>query len=216
MMTSLTPYIDLARELLRDYRPRDTHAPAARRAAVLTLLYHDQGSDRVLLTKRTDTVEHHKGQICFPGGGVHDADADLTVTALRETWEEVGIRPEHVEVIGRLDDIVTVSNFLVTPFVGVLHHTPYEYVPSAHEVAEVLEPPIADLLDDATLVLEQREYEGVTRMAPAYIWNGHRIWGATARMLQELLDLLRTDAARLAAIDGRLSAPAGEGGRRPR
>jgi 8-oxo-dGTP pyrophosphatase MutT (NUDIX family) len=200
MTISVTPYIDLARDLLRDYEPRAVAAPDARRAAVLTLLYHDQGADRVLLTKRTDTVEHHKGQICFPGGGVHDADADLSVTALRETWEEVGVEPEHVEIIGRLDEIVTISNFLVTPYVGVLHRTPYEFVPSEIEVAEVLEPPIADLLDEATLELEERFVDGQARYAPVYVWNGHRVWGATARMLQEFLDLLNRAPDRLAAI----------------
>jgi 8-oxo-dGTP pyrophosphatase MutT (NUDIX family) len=200
MTISVTPYIDLARDLLRGYEPRGLAAPDARRAAVLTLLYHDQGADRVLLTKRTDTVEHHKGQICFPGGGVHDGDADLSVTALRETWEEVGVYPEHVEIIGRLDEIVTISNFLVTPYVGVLHKTPYEFVPSDIEVAEVLEPPIADLLDDASLVLEERVVDGEIRYAPAYLWNGHRVWGATARMLQEFLDLLQGAPERLAEI----------------
>lgn len=200
MTTSITPYIDLARDLLRDYKPRSVDAPDTHRAAVLALLYHDQGADRVLLTKRTEIVEHHKGQICFPGGGVHAGDADLSVTALRETWEEVGIRPEHVEIIGRLDDMVTISNFLVTPFVGVLHHTPYEFIPSAIEVAEVLEPPIAELLDDATLVIEERSLDGQTRHMPAYHWNGHRVWGATARMLQELLDLFHGAPDRLAAI----------------
>lgn len=200
MTTSITPYIDLARDLLRGYEPRSVHAPDSRRAAVLTVLYHDQGADRVLLTKRTDTVEHHKGEVCFPGGGVHAGDADLSVTALRETWEEVGIRPEHIEIIGQLDDMVTISNFLVTPFVGVLHHTPYEFVPSDIEVAAVLEPPIADLLAEATLVMEERIYNGEVRLMPAYHWNGHRVWGATARMLQGFLELLRGESDRLAAI----------------
>lgn len=200
MTTSITPYIDLARDLLRGYEPRSFHSPGSRRAAVLALLYHDQGADRLLLTKRTETVEHHKGQICFPGGGVHAGDADLSITALRETWEEVGIQPEHIEVIGQLDDMVTNSNFLVTPFVGVLHHTPYEFIPSDIEVAEVIEPPIADLLDEAALVMEERILGGEVRLTPAYHWNGHRVWGATARMLQELLDLLHGAPDRLAAI----------------
>jgi 8-oxo-dGTP pyrophosphatase MutT (NUDIX family) len=167
---------------------------------VLTLLFHDLGADRVLLTKRTDTVEHHKGQISFPGGGVDDDDIDLSATALRETWEEVGVDPEHVEIIGQLDEIVTISNFLVTPYVGVLHRTPYVWIPSDIEVAEVLEPPIAALLEDATLVLEERFVDGEAYVAPAYHWNGHRIWGATARMLHEFLDLLRGAPERLADI----------------
>jgi 8-oxo-dGTP pyrophosphatase MutT (NUDIX family) len=132
---SLTPYIDRARELLATYEPRNLHAPDAMPAAVLLLLYHLEGEDRILLTVRTDRVEHHKGQISFPGGAVHDADADLSVTALRETWEEVGVRPEDVEIIGRLDGMVTTSNFLVAPYVGVLRSVPYEFIPSELEVA---------------------------------------------------------------------------------
>jgi 8-oxo-dGTP pyrophosphatase MutT (NUDIX family) len=200
MTESLTPYIELARELLRTYTPRDLHAPDAKPAAVLVLLYHDQGQDRVILTRRTDTVEHHKGQISFPGGAVHAADADLSVTALRETWEEIGVRPEHVELLGRLDAMVTTSNFLVAPYVGVLTVRPYEFIPSELEVAEILAPPIGHLLDDASLEMETRELQGVVRLLPAYHWDGHRVWGATARMLQEFLELLRGAPDRLATI----------------
>lgn len=201
MAGSLTPYIDLARELLAAYTPRSIEAPSgARPAAVLALLFHDRGADRILLTRRTDTVEHHKGQISFPGGRVHAADADLSITALRETWEEVGVKPEDVELLGRLDDVITVSNFVVAPFVGVLRRVPYEFVPNEREVAEVLEPPIAHLLDDANLVMEPRELNGAIRLMPTYYWGAHRIWGATARMLRELLELLRGAPDRLAAI----------------
>jgi 8-oxo-dGTP pyrophosphatase MutT (NUDIX family) len=201
MNAPLTPYIDLARELLAAYTPRRVQAPpSSRPAAVLALLFHDQGADRVLLTRRTDTVEHHKGQISFPGGGVHAADADLSVTALRETWEEVGVRPEDVALFGRLDDVITTSNYLVAPFVGGLRRVPYQFMPSAIEVAEVLAPPLAHLLDDANLVMEAREVNGQVRLTPAYYWQGHRIWGATARMLQELLELLRGAPDRLEAI----------------
>ena len=174
--------------------------PGARSAAVLILLYHDQGAERVLLTRRTDTLEHHKGQISFPGGGVHAADEDLGVTALRETWEEVGVRPDDVELLGRIDDMLTSSNFVVAPYVGVLRRTPYELVPSELEVAEVIEPPLADLLDEGCFALETWERDGETRVTPVYYWREHRIWGATARMLQEFRELLRGDGARLADV----------------
>jgi 8-oxo-dGTP pyrophosphatase MutT (NUDIX family) len=200
MSESITPYIDLARERLRDYSPRSVHKPDAMPAAVLLLLYHDQGADRILLTKRTETVEHHRGQISFPGGAAHPADADLGVTALRETWEEVGVRPEDVELIGRIDDMVTTSNFLVAPYVGVLTKTPYEFVAQDVEVAEMLEPPLAHLLDDANLVFEDRELQGRTLRLPAYWWGEHRIWGATARMLYEFLALLKDEPERLDSI----------------
>jgi len=201
MTVSLTPYIDLARELLAAYTPRLVEAPPdSRPAAVLALLFHDQGADRLLLTRRTDTVEHHKGQISFPGGRVDAADAGLSATALRETWEEVGVRPEDVELFGRLDDVITTSNYLVAPYVGVLLRAPYEFVPSEIEVAEVLAPPVAHLLDAANLVMETREVNGEMRLTPAYYWEGHHIWGATARMLQEFLALLGVVPDRLEAI----------------
>jgi 8-oxo-dGTP pyrophosphatase MutT (NUDIX family) len=112
------------------------------------------------------------------------------MTALRETWEEVGVTPEDVEIAGRLDEMITNSNFLVTPFVGVLSRTPYEYVPSMEEVAEVIEPSIAHLLDRANLRWEEREVEGRVFRSPAYMFNEHRIFGATARMLSQFLSLL--------------------------
>jgi len=186
-----TNYIALSRDRLSGYEPRRIHTAASMPAAVLLTLLHHGGADRVLLTVRSHTVEHHKGQISFPGGAVHDADGSLQTTALRETWEEVGINPPDIEVVGQLDDIITVSNFVVTPFVGVLGHAPYDYVPSPLEVAEVIEPPIAHLLDPANTVWEERQ--GAAR-SPAYLYDGHRIWGATARMLYEFLCLLTADA----------------------
>jgi len=156
--------IDRARERLQTYAPRPRHAPTAKPAAVLLLLYHDQGTERVLLTRRT---------------------------------EEVGVHPDDVEILGRLDDMVTISDYLVAPYVGVLRRTPYEFIPQDSEVAQIIEPPVAHLMDDANRVSEARASDAGTVYAPAYIWEGHRIWGATARMLCEFLELLRGDAERL-------------------
>lgn len=206
--------IRLARDRLRAYAPRPLDAPAARPAAVLLLLYADRGAERLLFTRRTDRLEHHKGQISFPGGGADPDDADRAATALREAWEEIGVRPEDVELLGRLDDSLTNSNYLVAPFVGVLGRTPYEFVSSEFEVAEILEPPLAHLLDPANLVMETRQFEGEVVLMPAYHWEGHRIWGATARILEGFLALLgdgpdhaaHTPAERRAAGTGQPSA----------
>jgi 8-oxo-dGTP pyrophosphatase MutT (NUDIX family) len=192
-----TDYTALSRERLAGYRPRRIHTDASMPAAVLLTLLHHSGADRVLLTVRSHTVEHHKGQISFPGGAVHDADDSLQTTALRETWEEVGIDPPDIEVIGQLDDIITVSNFVVTPFVGVLRRAPYDYVPSPLEVAEVIEPPIAHLLDPVNTVWDERQDRARVVRSPAFLYGGHRIWGATARMLYEFLCLLTSDVAGL-------------------
>jgi 8-oxo-dGTP pyrophosphatase MutT (NUDIX family) len=192
----MTDFVSLSRERLAGYRARSLELNGWMPAAVLLLLYPKAGSDHILFTVRTNRVEHHKGQISFPGGAVHAADADLATTALRETYEEVGVEPEAIEMLGRLDDTVTISNFRVTPFVGVLHGGPHEWVPSPLEVAEVLEVPVSHLLDPANLAREQRERDGERVEALAYLFEGHRIWGATARMLTEYLDLLREAAIR--------------------
>lgn len=194
--------ITRVRAALAGYDPRPLGVPAARDAAVLVLLYHDAGEARVLFTLRTDTVEHHKGQISLPGGGRHSADEDLATTALRETWEEVGVHPDDVELIGRLDEMLTTSDFRVAPYVGVLRRAPYEFVPSPLEVAEVVEVPLEYLLDPANMVRERRTLpNGAATTSPAYWYNGHRIWGATARMVESLLDLLRRDEAGRQRVD---------------
>lgn len=199
-------FIARSRARLAGYEPRRRHAPDKMPAAVLVPLLHVRGHDRVLLIVRSFDVEHHKGQISFPGGAVHAADADPQTTALRETWEEVGVRPEGVEIIGQLDDMITISNFVVTPFVGVLTEAPYDYAPSPVEVAEVIEPPIAHLLDPANMVWEEREAGSRPLRSPAYLFQGHRIWGATARMLHEFLSLLAGDDAALAEARARRGA----------
>ena len=190
MSTEPRDYVELSRAVLARHEPRRLQRPEAMPAAVLVPLIHHGGSDRVILTVRSYDVEHHKGQISFPGGAVHAADQDLATTALRETWEEIGVKPDDVEVFGQLDDIVTISNFVVAPFVGVVRSGPYEYVPNPLEVAEVIEPPIAHLLDPTNLVWEEREGVDTVVRSPAYWYEGHRIWGATARMLHGLLTLL--------------------------
>jgi 8-oxo-dGTP pyrophosphatase MutT (NUDIX family) len=202
MPAELPNYIELSRERLKEYEPRPLHVPGAMPAAVLLALVHHSGADRVILTVRTNTVEHHKGQISFPGGAVHAADKDLSTTALRETWEEVGVDPDGVEIIGRLDDILTISNFVVSPFVGVLPHGQPEYITSPIEVAEVIEPPVAHLLDPQNLVWEERAVEDRVVRLPAYLFDGHRIWGATARMLHEFLCLVSNDITALSHARG--------------
>jgi 8-oxo-dGTP pyrophosphatase MutT (NUDIX family) len=162
-------------------------------ASVLILVYPRDGNERVLLTVRSELVEHHKGQISFPGGASDADDGSAEATALRETFEEVGVPPHEIEVLGRLDDVRTVSSYRVTPVVGSMECTPRGFTPSPFEVAEVLEIPILHLLDPANQIEERRERDGTIRFAPSFEYNGYRIWGVTARILDSFLSLVREE-----------------------
>jgi 8-oxo-dGTP pyrophosphatase MutT (NUDIX family) len=175
---------------IAEYTPRHVENTDSSPAAVLILVSDRDGEPHVVFTERTTHVEHHKGQICFPGGACDKSDDGLETTALRETYEEIGVHPQDVRIIGQLDDMVTISNFRVTPYVGMLTTQP-EYTISDHEVAQVVEVPLAYLMDERNMELEVRQHQGRQVLVPAFSYNGHRIWGATARMLHQFIELLR-------------------------
>lgn len=158
-------------------------------AAVLVPVLFKEGHWHVLVTLRTQRVEHHKGQISFPGGACDPEDVDLEATALRETWEEIGLSHEEVEVLGALDDLVTVTNFVVTPFVGVIPY-PRSYQLNEYEVEAVVEVPFSFLRDPSHLRIERREYQGRDHDVLLWEFGTYTIWGATARILKSLLDLM--------------------------
>lgn len=177
---------------LADYNPRRIDNPAASPAAVLLLLSSVEREPYIVFTERTSNVEHHKGQICFPGGGMTESDPTPEATALRETFEEIGVKSEDVRIIGQLDDMVTVSSFRVSPFVGLFEHGPdYRYETCDIEVAQVIEVPFSFLVEEGNMELEVREHMGREVLVPSFSYNGHRIWGATARMLHQLIELVR-------------------------
>ena len=158
-------------------------------AAVLVLLYPKDGEYCVLLNKRSQEVEHHKGEISFPGGAREPQDDGPLETALRETEEEMGVSRADVTVLGELDEVETRSRFRVKVFVGTIA-AGYSFSPSSVEIAEVLEAPVATLRDAANLRVETRWDEGSSVTSYAYAYNEHLIFGATARILRQFLDLL--------------------------
>lgn len=166
-----------------------------KRAAVLIPVFKKDGEYHLLFTRRTDLVEHHKGQISFPGGRQDPEDQDLLTTALREAEEEMGIHKEDVRILGELDDICTVTDFCVSPFVGLIPY-PYPFRPNPHEIAEIIEVPLAALLDPERLRREFREHAGRTWPVYFYRHGRHTIWGATASILKQLLDLLPEEEKR--------------------
>ena len=166
-----------------------------RPAAVLIALFVAEDTLHVVLTKRTDNVRTHQGQVSFPGGSYEASDATLEHTALREAHEEVGIDPAHVRVLGVLEDLPTfVSGFQVRPFVAEIPH-PYEFVHDASEVAHVFSPPLATFADPSRRREEVRERDGREFVMTSYDVDGNVVWGATARMLEQLVD--RISAARV-------------------
>ena len=176
---------------LEAYSCKLEDAGKARRAAVLVPLYEAGGELHVILTKRTDKLGHHKGEISFPGGGVDATDSDLTFTALRESREEIGLLSDHVRIVGQLDDTVTRSGFHIAAIVGVIdpRYSPYTWLPQPFEVAEVLEVPLSHLADPANAIEVPRSLDGNIVLSEGFLYRDHTIWGATARILRNFLDV---------------------------
>ncbi|MDR5694452.1 MAG: CoA pyrophosphatase [Armatimonadota bacterium] len=161
-----------------------------RRAAVLIPLFHQEDDTYLLLTRRTEAVEHHKGQISFPGGAAEAGDPDLLATVLRETQEEVGIRPEDVTILGTLDDVETVvSGFIITPFVGRIPY-PYSFQPNTREIREILTVPLSFFLQEDNLRTAYRYVEGRAVPLYFYYYGAHVIWGATARIIKGFVEVV--------------------------
>jgi 8-oxo-dGTP pyrophosphatase MutT (NUDIX family) len=187
MMTSAA-FEEILRSSLPARQRRTVAGAGLVDAAVLVpVLLHGQ-EPLLLFTRRTDRVETHKGQISFPGGTVDADDIDVVTTALRETYEELGIEPSRVEPLGLLDDLATPTGFRITPVVGILRAPPV-YSPNTEEVEEVFEAPVAALVDPDICSSEVLVLGGVTREVWTYAYGPHRIWGATAFILRNLLSL---------------------------
>ncbi len=175
-------------EALRRKVPRRADRPDFRQAAVLLPLYQSEVGPHLILTKRTEEVPTHKGQIGFPGGGFEEGDEDLLATALRETQEEIGIEPGDVEIIGTLDDTVTVtSRHVVRPFVGFVPH-PYPYRLDPFEIERLIHLPILPLFSGAPFREEIWERDGQPVVVYFYEYDGDSIWGLTARILRQFVE----------------------------
>ena len=171
---------------------RETDAPvpgaSLRRAGVLAPLFVRDGGLWVLLTKRTESVERHRGQIAFPGGRQEEEDDSLYATALRETEEEIGVAPADVRYLGALTPLTTITDYYVEPYVGAIPH-PYAFRLQETEIQSLVEVPVTALLDPAAL--ETKPFPGRPEPVLFYHYGETVIWGATARMLKELLDALK-------------------------
>lgn len=182
-------FVDEIRSVLANRQRKVMDHPSFARAAVLVPLFNKNRSCHLLFTKRTDLVKYHKGEISFPGGMVDEDDLTLEKTALREADEEIGLKEKDVQVIGLLDDIVTVTQFIVTPVVGLFPY-PYPFKTSQVEIAELIEVPLSFLLDRENFTEREITRAGRREIVFAYQYEEHIIWGATARILKQFLDLI--------------------------
>jgi 8-oxo-dGTP pyrophosphatase MutT (NUDIX family) len=163
--------------------------PSLTQAAVMVLIYLRDGEYVILLNKRSDTVEDHKGEMAFPGGRMEPTDASPVEAALRETHEEMGVSPEDVHVLGPLGGVSTPSGYYVKPFVGTIPGA-YNFRQSDSEVAEVVEMPLATVVREGTVPMDVKYGDGRTKNFDVYLYQGHVIFGATARILGDLLRVL--------------------------
>jgi 8-oxo-dGTP pyrophosphatase MutT (NUDIX family) len=181
---------DEIREKLRNYSPVQLSVPDRIPAAVIVPFFEKAGVPHLLFTKRTEILQYHGGEICFPGGSRDASDLDLQATALRELFEEVAIPAEQVDVLGQLDTIRTVSSyFLVVPFVGYLKDG-ISFRRNQSEVEELLEIPFEHFENSSIFRKEIRMVDQQPHPVYYYRWEAHTIWGVTARILKNLLDLL--------------------------
>ena len=177
---------------LAAHTPRELPHADYRLSGVMALFYQEDGVDHLLFQVRTQTVRHHKGEISFPGGRHDDEDADLLATALRETEEEIGVDRREIELLGQLDDTLTrASNYLIRPYVGALPRGQrYEFTHAPREVKELLQVPVPHLCSDEAAAWQVVEQDGEPLPTRAFAYGEHLIWGATARILSQLVDLV--------------------------
>jgi len=150
----------------------------------LYLFFMTRGNIMSCLLKGAKRYNFHKGQVCFPGGTLEPSDSSLLQTALREVEEEIGLRAEDVEILGEFDDSVTLtSNYVISPFVAFIPH-PYPFKADGREIREIFSVPLSFFMDEANFKQDSCEYE----------YDGHIIWGATAGILKQFIDLLKSES----------------------
>ena len=190
------PKPGLTAQLAMTPHPRPGHQvyheveDTSNKAGVLILFYPRKDKIHLVLTRRTDRVDFHKGQISFPGGQLEKGEG-LEHAALREAQEELGVDPDSLQILGMLTPLyIPPSNYCIYPVVALTQSRP-DFHPSQIEVAEVLEIPLEHLLDPQNILREMWTIRGSEVDVPFYAFGEHKIWGATAMVLAELLEMIR-------------------------
>jgi len=182
--------IPLIEEKLSNFTARTMESPQDISAGVLIPIFEKDGETFIILTKRTENVKSHKGEVSFPGGMFEARDCCKLNTALRECSEEIGLNTVDVKVVGKLDDMTTLTGFVISPYVGIVPY-PYNFTMNPCEVAYIIQLPLKFLMN-ASPAIEMHEYGGRVEEIPSFHYNGDRIWGATCRMLLQLRKILKS------------------------
>jgi 8-oxo-dGTP pyrophosphatase MutT (NUDIX family) len=182
--------IETIRRFLETYVPKSLDDRTLTRAGILMPFVGFPENPLLLLTKRTDRVEHHKGQVSFPGGAVDGTDVDIVATALRESQEEIGLPSSVVEVLGQFDDFWTPTGFIITPVVGYVRELP-PLILSPEEVETVLCIPVSFFLDKSNERRVKLERNGKLYDVYSYHYDNTEIWGATAAIIRSFLIMVR-------------------------
>jgi 8-oxo-dGTP pyrophosphatase MutT (NUDIX family) len=183
--------LSLIKEKLKTYIGKEIESPQDICAGVLIPLFEINEEPFVLLTKRTEMVNQHKGEVSFPGGMCEEEDENTLTTALRECCEEIGLDKKDVEVVGRLDDMITLTGFVITPYVGIIPY-PYKFRTNPREVAYIIHLPLKHLIE-VKPSMEEHMRGGKTELVPSFCYNGERIWGATCRILLKLRKIIEDE-----------------------
>ncbi|MGQ9655826.1 MAG: NUDIX hydrolase [Thermodesulfobacteriota bacterium] len=182
------PFFSRLTEVVKGHKPVLLELPGFKKAAVLILVWRQDGAPHLIFIRRSQSVRHHKGEISFPGGVWEPGDVDLCATAIREAQEEVGICPQTISVLGRLDDSFSFSRYAIAPFVAVAP-SPQPLSPN-REVAEILAIPLPLLLSPDRFSVDSKLLDGEAVPVYTYEIQGLVIWGATARIVKGFLELL--------------------------
>ncbi len=186
-------------QVVKAHEPLSLSSVGLRQSAVLVPLRYENESRQsfeVILTRRSSELPSHAGQVSFPGGGFQDGDVDIVATALRETFEEIGVGRDQVTVVGRLDDVQTITGYHVTPVVGTMAMGT-ALVADESEVARVFTVPLNVILDASRWEQHIHEFKGSQVEMWQLLWDGETIWGATAYMLRAFRSVLLSPSSGL-------------------
>ena len=181
-------------ERLKDYPRQTIPTDNLRPAAVLLPLFERDGKASLLFTVRTEHLEHHSGEISFPGGANDSTDTDLIATACRETEEEIGVRGDSIEILGRMDDFYSIYGYHVVPYVGIIP-PPEALQVASDEISAVFEAPVEFFRDPTVHHVEDWNHQGRIHPVDFYRYEKHVIWGLTAAMLRQFLTITDPSAA---------------------